>query len=101
MPRAIVLQPSDNVATLIDPGRAGESCTLSGVVRSDVRELRLASDIPFGHKICVADIASGAPVLKYGQVIGLASRPVRAGEHVHTHNVEAARGRGDQPSRSK
>jgi altronate dehydratase small subunit len=35
-------------------------------------------------------------VLKYGQLIGKASRALKAGEHAHTHNVESARGRGDQ-----
>ena len=93
MPRAIVLNAADNVATLIDGGSAAATCTLQGEA---THTLTLAADTPFGHKICIRDLAAGADVLKYGQVIGRASRAIRAGEHVHTHNVEAARGRGDQ-----
>ena len=40
------------------------------------------------HKVATAAIAAGDPVRKYNQIIGFASRPVAAGDHVHTHNVE-------------
>lgn len=43
--------------------------------------------IPAGHKLAVRGIDAGAPVRRYGQVIGFASRPIDAGEHVHTHNL--------------
>ena len=43
--------------------------------------------VPFGHKIATTPIAEGAPVKKYGQVIGFAARAIEPGEHVHTHNV--------------
>lgn len=96
MPRAIVLNRADNVATLIDTGRGGESCILQGVVNG---ELKLLQDVPFGHKLCIRDTPAGADVLKYGQVIGKASKALKAGEHTHIHNVESARGRGDQAGR--
>ncbi|MGY2492701.1 UxaA family hydrolase [Cupriavidus sp. CP313] len=92
MTRAIVLHPADNVATLLDPGRAGEACTLQG---EGSGQLALLQDVPFGHKVCIADTAPGAHIVKYGQVIGRASLVVRAGEHVHVHNIESARARGD------
>ena len=40
-------------------------------------------------------IAAGEPVLKYGEVIGLASQDIAPGQWVHVHNVESARARGD------
>lgn len=98
MSRAIVLNVTDNVATLIDSGRAAEPCKLQG---EGAQSLTISSDIPFGHKVCVRDLAAGADVVKYGQVIGRASQAIRAGDHVHTHNVEAARGRGDQVGGNK
>jgi altronate dehydratase small subunit len=88
MPRAIVLNPSDNVATLIDFGRAGEACTLQGEASGQVG---LAQDIAFGHKVCIVDIPKGANVLKYGQVIGRTTRALKAGEHAHVHNVVSGR----------
>jgi altronate dehydratase small subunit len=92
MPRAIVLNPADNVATLLDAGRAGEACELQGEASG---HLVLLQDVPFGHKVCVADTTPGTEILKYGQIIGRASQPVRAGEHMHVHNIESARARGD------
>jgi altronate dehydratase small subunit len=88
MPRAIVLNPSDNVATLIDFGRAGQSCTLQGEASGQVT---LAQDIAFGHKVCIVDVPKGTNVLKYGQVIGRATRALKAGEHAHVHNVVSGR----------
>jgi altronate hydrolase len=43
--------------------------------------------IPFGHKVAVRSIAEGEPVVKFGQIIGFASRPIEAGDWVHEHNV--------------
>ncbi len=47
----------------------------------------LHDPIPRGHKAAVAEIAAGAPVLRYGQIIGAAREPIAAGSHVHTHNL--------------
>lgn len=96
MPRAIVLNRADNVATLIDTGRAGEACALQGEASGEVK---LLQDVPFGHKLCIRDTPAGAEVRKYGQVIGRASKAIKLGEYTHTHNVESARGRGDQAKR--
>ncbi|MGE3065620.1 MAG: UxaA family hydrolase [Hyphomicrobiaceae bacterium] len=92
MPRAIILHASDNVATLIDTGKASETVEVNGK-----RQLKVAlkGEVPFGHKCAVTDIAKGTDILKYGQVIGRATRAIAAGEHVHVHNVEALRARGD------
>lgn len=93
MPRALVLHPQDNVATLIDAGEAGVACTLQGEASGTVT---LRAAVPFGHKVCVRETPAGADIVKYGQVIGQASKPLAVGEHVHVHNVESARGRGDR-----
>ncbi len=56
----------------------------------------LASEnIPFGHKISLSDISKGMEVIKYGQIIGKASMEISKGKHVHVHNLESLRGRGD------
>ena len=44
--------------------------------------------IAAGHKLALRALAIGAPVHRYGQVIGFATRPIKAGAHVHTHNLE-------------
>jgi altronate dehydratase small subunit len=58
-------------------------------------ELALLEDIPFGHKVCIAEMPKAAVVTKYGQVIGRASKSIKLGEHMHVHNVESNRARGD------
>jgi altronate dehydratase small subunit len=88
MTRAIVLHPADNVATLIESGRAGDVCVLQGEAGGQVR---LTQDVAFGHKVCIAAIAKGAKVLKYGQAIGTATAAIAPGEHAHIHNVVSAR----------
>src|ERR671914_2665256 len=49
--------------------------------------VRTAVTIPAGHKLAVRDIAQGKPVRRYNQIIGFATRDIKAGEHVHVHNL--------------
>ena len=43
--------------------------------------------IPAGHKVAIRAIAAGAFVRKYGQIIGVATKAIAPGDHVHTHNL--------------
>jgi altronate hydrolase len=43
--------------------------------------------VPPGHKLATRAIAAGSPVRRYNQIIGFATRDIRAGEHVHLHNM--------------
>ena len=78
---ALRLHPTDNVAVLKAPLRAGDELS-NGSLR-----LRAARNIGAGHKIALADMADGAPVRRYGQIIGFARGPIAPGDHVHTHNL--------------
>jgi altronate hydrolase len=49
--------------------------------------VRALVTIPAGHKLAVRDIAQGRPVRRYNQIIGFATRDIKAGEHVHVHNL--------------
>src|SRR5688572_33116259 len=71
---------ADNVAIALRPLEAGES--VAGVTT--------ASEIAKGHKIAVRPIAAGEPVIKFGFPIGIATRAIAAGEHVHTQNLRTA-----------
>ena len=77
-PAPLILSPADNVAILT--ARAAQGARPLGLGAP------LAAPVAAGHKLARADIAEGADVLKFGQVIGYATRPVAAGEHVHSHN---------------
>jgi altronate dehydratase small subunit len=92
MSRGIVLHPEDDVATIVGPARKGDRVALSGE-GSGAIELR--EDVPYGHKCAIRAIRRHAQIRKYGQVIGRATADIAAGDHVHVHNVEALRARGD------
>src|SRR5471030_156638 len=49
--------------------------------------VRVSARVPAGHKIAVREVKAGSPVRRYNQIIGFATRDIRAGEHVHVHNI--------------
>lgn len=46
-----------------------------------------AEVIPRGHKVALSDLEPGQDVIKYGYPIGHATKRVRAGSWVHSHNM--------------
>lgn len=91
---ALVMDERDHVATAIKDLEAGQRVTY--LKQEQVYELVLLDAIAFGHKIAIANMAPGTDVRKYGEIIGRTTVEVLAGQHVHVHNVEGIRGRGDQ-----
>lgn len=88
--RIVILKPGDNVAVVVAPAPIGGLLyAVSG------ESVELIDDVPRGHKVALSDIPKGTGVLKYGEVIGVTTQDVRRGEHVHVHNVESQRLRGD------
>src|ERR1019366_3499066 len=65
----------DNVAILVHPEGAAPGDLLPGGLVARER-------IPQSHKIALHDLEPGEPVLRYGQTIGLANRPIAAGSGV-------------------
>ncbi len=58
------------------------------------RRLRVREVVARGHKLALIDLPAGTEVRKYGQPIGLATRDITAGEHVHEHNLRSLAGTG-------
>jgi altronate dehydratase small subunit len=86
---AIVIKKTDNVATALKDLDIGDA----GIFSSGNIEIK--EKIPFGHKFALRDINKGENVIKYGENIGMATISIKSGTHVHIHNVESLRGRGD------
>ncbi|WP_186183178.1 UxaA family hydrolase [Burkholderia gladioli] len=59
----------------------------AGTILAEFDDLVASAEIPPAHKIACRDVAQGAPVRRYGQIIGFATQAIRAGEHVHVHNL--------------
>ncbi|MGI6097246.1 MAG: UxaA family hydrolase [Dethiobacteria bacterium] len=90
--RVLLIDRDDNVATALEEIPAGGCFSLQG---EKIKRIVCVQRIKFGHKVAVKAIKKGSPVVKYGQPIGLATVDIAEGEHVHIHNVESQRGRGD------
>lgn len=81
MHRSIIrIHANDNVAVALRPIAYGEIIPAQ-------EPLAALEDIPQGHKIAITSIAAGENIVKYGFPIGHATKLIRSGEHVHTHNA--------------
>jgi altronate hydrolase len=79
---ALRLGADDDVAVVRTAARPGEVVDVPGA-----GPLTSRGEIPAGHKIALRDLPAGRPVHKYGHVIGVTTRAVAAGEHVHVQNL--------------
>ena len=92
IPQLLVHHRRDNVGVVVvEDLKAGTD--MFCVVTEDDSELTARSnqDVPIGHKIALRDLAVGDTVIKYGEDIGRVVAPVKAGDHVHTHNLKTKR----------
>ncbi|EKN70592.1 UxaA family hydrolase [Schinkia azotoformans] len=91
----IIMKPTDSVAVALKeiPSRVEVTVNISGEIS---KTITMKETISFGHKFAVHAIKKGEDILKYGEVIGRAVRDIEEGEHVHVHNLEGTRGRGDK-----
>jgi altronate hydrolase len=78
---AIRVAATDDVAVALRDLSAGDSVTVGDEL------ITLAGPICRGHKFALRDLEAGDQILKYGAPIGRATKAIRSGEHVHSHNV--------------
>jgi len=83
--KGVVLNSKDNVGVaLMDLERGTEvDVKLNGQTAS----VKLAEPIAYQHKFSIKHISSGSKILKYGEVIGEATKDIEPGQHVHIHNM--------------
>ncbi len=87
----LVHEKTDNVGVATVDIKSGE--VAQGLYMDSQEDLKMKTqnDIPLGHKIALADIETDAAVIKYGSDIGRVVDEIKAGEHVHTHNLKTRR----------
>lgn len=71
----------DNVGVALIDLKKGAS------IKVDTNSFIITQDIKKGHKFAIKGIKSGENIIKYGLPIGKASKDIKMGELVHTHNV--------------
>ncbi|MEP3438042.1 MAG: altronate dehydratase family protein [Hoeflea sp.] len=77
--QTIRLHPKDNVIIALKDLALAK--TVPGL------DVPLRDPVARGHKIATHPIAQGEKVIRYGQTIGIATRAIAPGEHVHVHNL--------------
>jgi altronate dehydratase small subunit len=92
--RAILMKQDDNVCTVIETIEPGADIDID--INGDRTTVQVCERIPFAHKFAFRPIRQGEAIVKYGEVIGIATKDIRPGQHVHIHNLESRRGRGDK-----
>lgn len=85
--RMLILAPQDNVGVLLEDAHKGDAAVCGGV------SVTCLEDIPYCHKVALADIPRHADFIKYGEIIGYALRDIKKGEWIHIHNLDDVRGR--------
>lgn len=91
--QAVVINIKDNVATAVTDLSTGS--TVSYFLGQNSEQVEITEDIPIGHKFAIKDIGLNAEVIKYGEIIGSSLTAIKKGQHVHVHNMQSNRGRGD------
>ena len=92
MKKGILLhEAADDVGVAAMDLKAGDevqAVTLDGEL---VTQIKLAEDIPLGHKLAMRDLEAEKHVVEYGRLIGRATAPIAVGAHVHVHNLKSLR----------
>lgn len=83
--QALLMDDRDNVVTCVKEIKAGENVVYRR--GEEYLSVKAEEDIPFCHKIALTDLAEGAEVLKYGELIGKTSCPVKKGYWVSHKNI--------------
>lgn len=78
----IQINQDDNVIVALHDLEVGKEIQLENTI------IKVATDIPAGHKVAIKEISQGDMILKYGMPIGHAIVDIGVGQHVHTHNTK-------------
>jgi altronate hydrolase len=76
------IHPADNVFVALTDLKAGETVVVNG------EKLILVDDVPAKHKFAQSEINSDGEVFMYGTVVGKATKPIKAGGVIGTHNLK-------------
>jgi (2R)-sulfolactate sulfo-lyase subunit alpha len=87
----LVHDKTDTVGVATVDIHAGESVSGRTMDTHEGVEMKALQDIPLGHKIALKDHKQGDTVIKYSYDIGGVVRDIKAGEHVHIHNLKTKR----------
>ena len=91
VPQLLVHDKKDTVGVAVVDVKAGQTLEGRDLSTNDKLSAKATMDIPLGHKLALKDFKPGDTVIKYACEIGKVVAPIKAGEHVHVHNVKTKR----------
>ena len=87
----LIHDSADTVGVAVVDLAAGTECVGRDLSTDKPLQAKATEAIPLGHKLALRDFAVGDTVIKYGCEIGRVVQPIRAGQHVHVHNLKTKR----------
>jgi len=87
----LVHDKRDSVGVAVVEVKAGQTLQGRSLDTNEAVNAKSNMDIPLGHKIALKDLKPGDNVIKYGVEVGRVVEPIKAGDHVHVHNVKTKR----------
>ncbi len=88
----VVHEEGDSVGTVVvENVNSGDTLTGWVMEQDKTVTMKTISNVPIGHKIALVNLNKDDTVIKYGVDIGRVVAPIKAGEHLHVHNVKTKR----------
>ncbi len=83
----LIIHPKDNVATALKEIPEGTEI----IFEKNGKKISIKANmnIPIYHKIALQDFKIGDIITKYGEVIGIARKDIKQGDHVHQKNIKS------------
>lgn len=90
-PQFLVHKDGDSVGVAVVEIKSGEKLHGACLENGAEYTVNVKDNIPLGHKVALKDIKKGENVIKYGVIIGKATKAIVTGNHVHVHNLKTNR----------
>jgi len=79
----IIIDSKDNCATALEDIPQDTKINLRD------KSFKIHHRIPLGHKFAITNIGKEDYIIKYGEIIGIATEKINEGDWIHTHNIKS------------
>ena len=81
--RYIIIDSKDNCATALEDISQDTKIELKDKI------IKINHNISLGHKFAINNIEIENYIIKYGEIIGIATESISEGDWIHTHNIKS------------
>ena len=79
----IIINSKDNCATTLEDIPQDTKIELKDKI------IKINHNISLGHKFAINNIEKEDYIIKYGEIIGIATESINEGDWIHTHNIKS------------